>query len=82
MRKELAMDINLDNVKGEDLTVDELRKCPGLENLNEEEATHIVKSLKELSILVCNAVDKMYVNKSYSIDNQCNIGIFAGTKAA
>lgn len=36
-----------------DLTITELKAYPGLAHLTDEQATHIIASLKELSILLC-----------------------------
>ena len=66
----------------EDLTREELRAYPGLENITDEHATHIIASLKELSLLVCNATDKIRYNKTNIIDNQRNMCILADKKAA
>ena len=66
----------------EDLTIEELRAYPGLENITDEQANHILASLKELSLLVCNAADKMQYNKTNTIDNQRNMCIFVNKKAA
>jgi hypothetical protein len=65
-----------------DLTIEELRSYPGLENLTDERANQVIVSLKELSILVCYAADKMPYNVINSIDNQLNTPIFADKQAA
>ena len=38
--------------KQADLTIEELKTCPGLEKLTDEQATEALASLKELSILL------------------------------
>jgi hypothetical protein len=65
-----------------DLTIEELRSYPGLENMTDEQANQIIGSLKELSILVCYAADKMPYNAINNIDNQHNMSIFANKQAA
>ena len=64
------------------LTIADLKCFKGLENLTDEQAEYILKTLKEYSLLICAAVDNMHKNKSKYIDNQCNMTIFADTKAA
>lgn len=65
----------------DDLTIEELRAYPGKEDLTDEEATHIIKSLKELSILLyyhAGRTQKSYYNN----DNQSIIRKLAIKKAA
>jgi hypothetical protein len=68
--------------KREDLTIKELRSFPGLENLSDEQATHIIAGLKELSILLCYAAQKQQSLKDTSCDNQPIIRKLEYLKAA
>lgn len=76
------MEIDLENAKEQDLTVEELRKYKGLENITDEQAEYVLKTLKEYSLLICTAVDNVYKNKIKYIDNQHIMSIFESTKAA
>lgn len=55
-----VVSINSKELKNtQNLTIEELREFEGLEHLTDEEAEDIVKSLKELSILLFYTVRKM-----------------------
>jgi hypothetical protein len=54
-----------------DLTIEELRTYPGLTDLTDEQAAHIISSLKELSLLLyyyaCRKQRRVYSNDNQSI---------------
>jgi hypothetical protein len=72
---------NLDKRK-EGLTIARLRTYPGLENVTDEEAEHIINSLNELANLLCLAVQRKKQKMRTCIDNQQDMSIFANRKAA
>ena len=65
----------------EDLTIEELRAYPGKANLTDGEATHIINSLKELSILLFYYAGKAE-KESHINDNQSIIRKLVPKKAA
>lgn len=60
--------LNGEKKRKDDLTVEELRTYPGLEQLSDEEAEHFIASIKELTLLACIAAERLLRKESKNRD--------------